>query len=137
MALDTDITKELLGLENRYWQAMKDGDVDTMLELSDDPCIVAGASGVSSFDKKSFTKMLKAEQNYKLQEFSISGAQAKSLTDDTAVIAYKVKEKLIVDGKPLEFEAADASTWVRKEGKWVCSLHTESIKGDAFGRDRH
>lgn len=136
MELDPSLKQELLGLENKYWQAMKENDVETMLELSDDPCLLAGASGVTTFDKESMKKMMGAELNYKLLDFSLTDAEARSLTDDTAVIAYKVKEKLIVDGKPVEFEAADASTWVRKEGKWVCALHTESIAGDAFGRDR-
>ena len=44
--------------------------------------------------------------------------------------------KLTVDGKPLTLEAADASTWVRRDGRWLCALHTESILGDSFGRDR-
>jgi hypothetical protein len=53
-----------------------------------------------------------------------------------AVLAYKVREALTVDGKPVTFEAADASTWVRRDGQWVCALHTESLAGDPFGRDR-
>jgi hypothetical protein len=28
------------------------------------------------------------------------------------------------------------STWVRRNGGWVCALHTESILGDPFGRDK-
>jgi len=53
-----------------------------------------------------------------------------------AIVAYKVKEELTVDGKPVTLEAADASTWLRRGDSWVCSLHTESIIGDPFGRDR-
>ena len=41
------------------------------------------------------------------------------VTDDVAVIAYKVHEELTVDGKTIELEAADSSTWVRLEGQWV------------------
>jgi hypothetical protein len=52
------------------------------------------------------------------------------------VIAYTVREELTVDGKPLTMEAADASTWVKKDGNWVCALHTESVLGDPYGRDR-
>jgi hypothetical protein len=37
-----------------------------------------------------------------------------------------VKEELKAEGKPLTFEAADASTWVRRDGKWRCA-HTESL----------
>jgi hypothetical protein len=62
--------------------------------------------------------------------------QVRAVTDDVAVVAYKVKEQLTVEGKPLTFEAADASTWVRRDGRWMCALHTEAIIGDPFGRDR-
>lgn len=45
-------------------------------------------------------------------------------------------EELTVDGKRVALDAADASTWVRRNGRWVCALHTESLAGDPFGRDR-
>ena len=56
--------------------------------------------------------------------------------DDVAVLAYKVTEDLTVDGKAVHLEAADASTWARRDGRWVCVLHTESLAGDPMGRDR-
>ncbi len=48
--------------------------------------------------------------------------------------AIQEKDAQIV--KPVELDAADASTWVRRSGKWLCALHTESIAGDSYGRDR-
>ena len=60
----------------------------------------------------------------------------RQLGDDVAVLAYKVHEELTVDGKPVAFDAADASTWIRRGGRWLCALHTESILGDPYGRDR-
>jgi hypothetical protein len=62
--------------------------------------------------------------------------QAHFITDDIAVIAYKVTEKHNVEGAPLTLEANDASVWVRKGGSWQCALHTESVAGDPYGRDR-
>ena len=58
------------------------------------------------------------------------------LIQSCAVIAYKVRENLTVDGKKLTLEAADASTWVRDGDGWKCALHTESVLGDPYGRDR-
>ena len=58
------------------------------------------------------------------------------LTDDVAVIAYKVHEDLTADGEPVKLDAADTSIWVRRAGRWVCAVHTESIAGDPFGRER-
>jgi len=39
-------------------------------------------------------------------------------------------------GKPVTLDAADASTWVKKDGRRLCALHTESLIGDPYGRDR-
>ncbi|MGZ5279161.1 MAG: nuclear transport factor 2 family protein [Pseudobdellovibrionaceae bacterium] len=133
---NTTIEEELIGLEKEYWQAMMDKDIDTMLSLSDDPCIVTGAQGFASIDKNSFAEMMNSS-NYTLHNFEIDDDfQVRMLGQDTAVVAYKVREDLTVDNQPISFEASDASTWVRRNGKWVCALHTESILGDPFGRDR-
>ena len=126
---------ELLALERKYWQAMQDKDVETALSMTHDPCVVAGPQGTSTVDKASFEKMMKGAK-WTLHEFDIHDAQVQQLSDDVAIVAYKVRERLTVDDKPVELEAADASTWVRKGGRWLCALHTESLKGDPYGRDR-
>jgi hypothetical protein len=43
---------------------------------------------------------------------------------------------LTVDGKPVTLDAADASIWAQRDGRWVCALHAESIAVDPFGRDK-
>jgi uncharacterized protein (TIGR02246 family) len=131
----SSVERELVGLEKKYWQAIIDKDFEAALELTDDPCIVAGAQGVASIGRKEFEGMMKSEQ-WTLNKFELDDIQVRMLGDDTAVVAYKVKEQLTVEGKPLTLEAADASTWVRKNGHWVCALHTEALAGDPFGRDR-
>lgn len=74
---------------------------------------------------------------YSLDEFAVDDdVQVRLLGKDVAIVAYKVREKLTVEGKPITLEAAEASTWVRRDGRWVCALHTESLTGDPFGRDR-
>jgi uncharacterized protein (TIGR02246 family) len=127
--------QELVQLENEYWQALKDQDVDAALRLTDDECIVTGPQGVATIDRDALRAMM-TDASYSLDKYDISEVQARMLSDDVAIVAYKVKEKLTVEGKPVTLEAADASTWVRRNGRWVCALHTESITGDPFGRDR-
>lgn len=138
MTINQDfIASEIFGLESQYWRALKNNDIDTMLELTDEECIVTGSQGVHKFGKKDFAAMLKSP-NYKLIDYELNpDYQVRVLNENTAVIAYKVKEDLSVDGKPVSFEASDSSTWIRRDGKWVCSVHTESITGDPFGRDRY
>lgn len=130
------IATEIIKLEKQFWNAMKDGDADTMSSLSDEECIVAGAQGVSKIKRGDYAKMMESAP-YTLRDFKIQDDyQVSVLNDDLAVIAYKVSEELEVDGESIKLDASDASTWIRKNGKWVCSLHTESITGDPFGRDR-
>jgi hypothetical protein len=131
------VEKQLLDLERRYWQALQDRDDEAALALTDDPCIVAGAQGVASLDRATMSGMLK-QGTWKLEHFAIDpdDVKVKMIGDDVAVLAYTVHEELTVDGQPVKLQASDASTWVRRDGRWVCALHTEALVGDPFGRDR-
>lgn len=133
---DSVVKDELLALEKRYWQAIQDRDFETALDLTDEPCIVTGAQGVASLNRDRFRDLMKSA-NFKIEDVYFDpDVQVRMLGNDAAVLAYMVRERLTVDGKSVTMEAADASTWVRRNGQWKCALHTESIKGDPFGRDR-
>lgn len=129
------VEKELLELENQYWQAIKERDVDTAMQLTEFPCLIAGATGVGRVDKDAYVKMMKGAR-YKLHEFEIQDSEVRLLKDDVALVAYKVHEELTVDGEKVSMDAADSSVWVRRDGQWRCALHTESLAGDPYGRDR-
>jgi hypothetical protein len=136
MTNNADIKTELLKLENRYWQAMKDKDLETALSLTDFPCLIAGAHGFSSVDKNTYSKIM-SSATYTVESFKLSDdAEVRMLSDNVAILAYKVHEELIVDGKPVSFDAADSSTWIKRDGRWLCAMHTESLQGDPYGRDR-
>jgi len=129
------VEKELLELENRYWQAIKDRDVEAAMRLTDFPCLVAGASGVGLIDKETFTRMMSGAR-YTLHAFEIRESKVRQAGDDIALMAYKVHEDLTVDGEKVKMDAADTSVWVRRGGQWRCALHTESLAGDPYGRDK-
>ena len=133
--MDKAFEKELVGLEKQFWQTMKDKDIDAALKLTHDPCIVTGAQGISRIDRESFAKLMTGA-TWTLHDFSFDKIEVERLSDDVAIIGYKVREKLTVDGKPLTMEAADTSTWVKKKGEWLCAMHTEALAGDPYGRDR-
>jgi len=134
--IDKDLAKELLALENQFWKAMQDRDADTAMRLTDDTCVVTGAQGIGAMNREALGGMTK-NAPYTLRSFRLDDdVQVRKLSDDVAILAYKVHEELTVDGKPVSLDAADASTWVRRDGRWLCALHTESILGDPFGRDR-
>ena len=48
--------RELLDLEKQYWCAIQERDIDTVMRLTDDSCILTGAQGVSRIDKKTLER---------------------------------------------------------------------------------
>jgi hypothetical protein len=130
------IDRQLKGLEKRYWDAIQVKDVDAAMRLSDSECIVVGAQGVGSIDRDRLGEMLKAA-SYELTHYEIDDEhfQLRKLTEDVVVVAYRVREDLVVDGKAESLEAYDASVWVHRADGWHCALHTETLKGDPFGRN--
>jgi len=129
------IEAQLLDLEKQYWQAIKDKDVQAAMRLTDDTCIITGAQGVARITRDAFAGMLQAG-GWTLHEFTLSDVQVRVLSEDVAILAYKVKELLTVEGKSVTVDAADSSAWVKRDGQWMCALHTEALSGDPFGRDR-
>lgn len=127
--------QQLVELEKTYWDAMVSKDVDTAVRMSDDPCFIAGAQGVSQITNEQYRKLM-TDGKWTLQSYTMDRILARLVSPDVAIIAYTVTEKLTVDGKPLTLTANDASTWVRRNGEWKCSLHTEAPSGDPFGRDK-
>ena len=127
--------KELLELENQYWQTMRSHDVEAAVRLTSFPCLVAGASGVGLIDEPTYRKMMTGAK-WKLHDFRITDGKVQFPNDDTALVAYKVHEDLTVEGEKVKLDAADTSVWVRRGGKWLCAMHTESVSGDSYGRDK-
>jgi hypothetical protein len=127
----------LIDLEKRFWDAMRTKDAGTTAHMTDDGCIVVGAQGVSAVDQKAMGKMT-TDGDWQLQQFSFDdrSTQVRFVNEDVAIVAYKVNERVVVDGKTLPIEANDSSVWVRRDGQWRCALHTESLAGDPYGRDR-
>jgi len=115
--------------------SIKNGDAETTARLSDDPCVVTGAQGAGKIDRATLEQMFR-KATWRLKAFEIRAPIVQPITDDVAVVAYKVHEELTVDGKALTLEASDSSVWVRRGSGWACAIHTEAVAGDPFGRDR-
>jgi hypothetical protein len=138
MTAATDVqSRSVMEVERRFWNAMKEKNADTAKTLTDDGCIVVGAQGVSAITAEMMAK-LTTEGEWELQQYSFDeqNRQVRFLSDDVAIVAYTVRERVVVDGETVPIVANDSSVWVRREGEWRCALHTESLAGDPFGRDR-
>lgn len=120
------IRNEILNLEKKYWNAMRNQDLDAALSLTDFPCLVAGAQGISSVNQEQFQKMFNSNQNsFRTFNFDEDKVEVRQVSPDTAVIAYRVQTTLTKDGQEKSIDAIDTSTWVKRNDKWVCAMHTE------------
>jgi len=129
--------KAIIELEKKFWQSMLDKDTETSVSMLDETSVVAGAQGFGVLSHDDYRGMAKQSEGlYWLKSYKLDDMKVTFPTDDVAVVAYKARAEMVVEGKPMTMEAADATTWVRKNGTWLAALHTESLIGDAFGRDR-
>jgi Domain of unknown function (DUF4440) len=129
--------KTIIELETKFWQSIQDKNTDAAVAMLDDKSVVAGAQGLALLSHDDYRGMAKhGEKMWNLKSFKLDDVKVTFPIEDVAVIAYKVTEEMDVEGKPLILKAADTTTWVRKGGKWLAALHTESLLGDPFGRDR-
>jgi len=137
MTVDTMIDQGLMQLEIRFWDAMQRRDPATVAELTAEDSIVVGASGATILGPEAIARMVEsAAWDIRSYEIDPHSARVLQVSDQTAIIAYRVREQISVDGETIDLDAYDSSVWHRRDGRWVCVLHTESIAGDAFGRDR-
>ena len=142
--------QELMDVERRFWNAMQEKDAAAASKLTDDQCVIVGAQGVSAIDAKTMAK-LTSEGQWELKQYAFN-EEARQIrdqarqevaaerglpgADDIAIVAYPVTERVVGDGETLPIKANDSSVWVRRDGQWRCALHTESLAGDPFGRDK-
>lgn len=113
-------------LETRFWQSMVDKDPDTAMEMIAAECLIAGPSGTMRIDPETYGEMTRDGQ-WTLDAFEFDDLEVVFPTDDVAVIAYKVHQTGDMKGKKMDLRCADTSTWVRQDGDWKCSAHTEAI----------
>jgi len=138
MSISTNAHEQaLLDVERRFWNALKEKDADAASTLTDERCVIVGAQGISAIDAKTMATMT-SDAPWKLEHYELDeqARQVRFLTDDIAIVAYPVRERVVVDGETVPVVANDSSVWVRRDGRWRCALHTESLAGDPFGRDK-
>lgn len=120
---------DIIKLERSYWDAMKSKDGSRTAELAADPSLVSGTNGIMSIPKSKMSKMTE-EGKWTLESYEFDDIEVSSPTPDIAIIAYTVKQKVTMDGKPQFFRAADSSTWIRGPKGWECHAHSETILQD-------
>ena len=120
---------EIIALEKEYWDAMKRKDGKRTAQLSGKTALTTGARGVTSISKAKMGEMTESG-DWSLDSYDFSDIEVITPADDVAIIAYKVKQNVTMDGKQQQLHAADSSTWIRGTDGWECHAHSETFLQD-------
>lgn len=127
MAQQTDsaaLLAALLKLESESWQFLKDRDVAAAKNyLGDDALLIFGDG--TRFTKEQYLKVM---PDFRLDSITIApGAEIKVWTPDVATLLYRVTyASAMKDAKATAMKAMAASTYVRRNGKWLSVLYQET-----------
>jgi hypothetical protein len=117
---------EIIALEKSYWDAMKKKDGDKTAALSGKTSLVTGMNGVMSIARDKMGKMTE-DGDWTLESYAFDDVEVAVPAPDVAIIAYTVRQKVIMKGEARDMRAADSSTWVRGPDGWACHAHSEAV----------
>lgn len=118
---------DLINLETRFWQAIVDEDADTATALLDEPALMVSTHGAMKFDREDYRRM--AEQGpMVVKSFQLSNMEVTFPSEDTAILTYRVRQSIVRrdNAEQVDQDMADSSVWTRKNGQWLCAIHTET-----------
>lgn len=121
--------EEIVALEKEYWNAIQRKDGKRTSQLSGKVALTTSARGVTTIPKEKMGKMTE-EGNWTLESYEFDDVEVVTPAKDVAIIAYTVKQNMMMDGKKQELRAADTSTWIRGSEGWECHAHSETFLED-------
>lgn len=116
---------EIMELERRFWQAMVDLDVDAAVALLDEPAMSANAHGIHRFTPAEY-KAMALSGDTRVSSFEFFDEQVLFPAPDVAIASYRARQAFTAGGEHVEMLVYDTTTWVRKGGRWLAAMHTES-----------
>ena len=114
----------LMKLEVESWQFLKARNVDALKDyLGDDALLILGDG--TRFTKAEYLKMM---PDVRLDSVTIEpNAEIRVWTQDVATLLYRVTyASALKDEKATTMKAQSASTYVRRNGKWLSVLYQET-----------
>lgn len=120
---DKDLQVKLATLEKESWEAAKRQDSNFFKGYMADDFIAIFADGLAA-TKKDFVMNL---ADFKVTRYSMEDVRLLRINHDAAFVLYRLKYEGLVGGKPVNFDAAHASSlYVLREGKWRAVFYQET-----------
>ncbi|MCQ4163516.1 nuclear transport factor 2 family protein [Tahibacter harae] len=124
---------DIMKLEREFWQSLVDGTPKKAAALLTDTAASVSMFGIHHFGPAEYITMAE-EGPAKLTGFSFSQEKVLFPAADVAVATYEVAQTVEMNGQPQEMVCLDSTTWVRRDGRWLAAVHTETNKQDKQGQ---
>ena len=86
------IQNEIIELENKYWKAMAESDVETAVSLTRFPCLVSGPRGTNLVTENDYREMMAAHPGDQFRNIKLENTKVESGVIYAGVPAKKVKD---------------------------------------------
>jgi ketosteroid isomerase-like protein len=120
------LDKEILARETQVWKSFvgpyPNAEAFQAMITPDYLCVeptgilVNGAENVAELKRLTFSS------------FQILDPHVRSLSRDSAFIVARVRYEGTFDGQNISAETLSSTVWVKRNGKWLAQLHTETFK---------
>jgi ketosteroid isomerase-like protein len=116
MTADDDVAKQISALEARRYQAMTDGDVDTLAELFS-PGLLYSHSDATTDSKQSYLDRLASGYfDYGPMEHPEHSVLVRG---DCAVVLHDMRGEVLVEGKTRVLNSRALDVWVKDGERWL------------------
>jgi hypothetical protein len=122
--------QEIERLERAFWQSIVDGKTEVATAMLSEPALMVAGHGASKFDHAGYTRMA-GDDRFRLVDFQLDEMDVIFPTPEVAVATYRASQSVEREGRRVEQQAFDSSTWVRLGKDWKCVAHTESLRDQA------
>ena len=119
--------QEIERLEHAFWQSLVDREPAVATDMLTEPALMVSGHGAMQFDHAGYQKMA-SDDRYRLVDFELADMDVMFPRPDVAVATYRAKQSVEMDGKQVQQEVVDSSTWLRMHEGWKCVAHTESLQ---------
>ena len=115
------LQQQITALERQELEALKSGDWDAFSNLFADDATFLDARGFAG--KK---EVLQHVSDVRVVDYSMEDIRVRPLSPDTALIAYKLKQKGTSHGNEFVSQAYASAVWAERGGRWLCIFTQES-----------
>jgi hypothetical protein len=126
MSAHTQIGKdEILALETSYWDAIKHKNGTETAKLSGKNALVSSTQGVRNIPKDKMGAMTESGP-LTLNAHELDEVSVVTPAKDVAIIAYKAKQTMTMEGEKRDMTTAHISTWIMGAEGWECHAHSQT-----------